>query len=233
VTLFVCSWLWGEKWPSVYAERLFAGVGRNLRQEFRSVLITDQVGYAAADIVCQIDAADRPLLAPPGCLVRMRMFDPAWQEKIGAKKGDRIVCIDVDAVITGLLDPLFDRDDEFTIMQGFNQTNPCPLNGSLWLFRAGERHDVWTDFGIDAHRKYEVPVHSIADDQGWLHFKFPSAKAYTPRDGVYAFKKIGWGAAGRRGLPDNARIVAFPGRDPGKYPELSWVRQHWLGAAAC
>lgn len=227
--LLVCCWLWGEKWPPVYAERLFAGLRRNIAQEFRSVLITDSApADSGADIVSPIKAEDYPLLERPGCLVRMRMFDPAWQASIGARKGDRIACVDVDSIITDALDSLFDRDDEFTIMQGFNQTNPCPVNGSLWLFRAGERHDVWTDFGIDAHRKYNVPVHSIADDQGWLHFKFPHAKAYTPRDGVYAFKKIGWGEAGRRGLPENARFVAFPGRDPAKYPDLAWVREHWL-----
>jgi hypothetical protein len=233
VTLFVCSWLWGEKWPSVYVERLFAGVGRNLRRDFRSVLITDQVGYAGADIVCQIEPADRPLLAVQGCLVRMRMFDPVWQAKIGARKGDRIVCIDVDAVITGGLDPLFDRDDEFTIMQGFNQTNPCPFNGSLWMFRAGERHDVWTDFDLDAHRKYNVPVHFIADDQGWLHFKFPHAKAYTPRDGVYAFKKIGWGEAGGAVFRTTRASSHFPDAIPESYPDLIWIRQHWLGVPAC
>jgi hypothetical protein len=196
VTLFVCSWLWGEKWPSVYVERLFAGVARNLRQDFRSVLITDQVGYAGADIVCQI-AACRPSIVGsaglPGANADVRS-DMAGE--IGARKGDRIVCIDVDAVITGRLDPLFDRDDEFTIMQGFNQTNPCPFNGSLWMFRAGERHDVWIDFRYRRASQIQGANPLIADDQGWLHFKFPHAKAYTPRDGVYAFKKIGWGEAG-------------------------------------
>lgn len=231
MTLFVCSWLWGMKWPGIYADRLLAGLRRNIAQDFRSVLITDQPINGSADIVCPIKEEDRAFLLHPGCLIRMRMFDPAWQARIGARQGDRIVCVDVDAVVIGQLDPLFDRDDEFTIMQGFNQTNPCPFNGSLWMFRAGERHDVWTDFGIDAHKRYGVPIHSIADDQGWLHFKFPDAKAYTPKDGVFAFKKIGWvEEKGRRKLPDNARFVAFPGRDPGKYPEVDWIKRHWMRA---
>lgn len=226
--LFVCTWLWGTKWPPVYAERLFSGLSRNIRQPFMSVLITDQSYKGGADIVEPIAEEDEPYLQRLGCLVRMRMFDPQWQERIGAQAGDRIVNIDVDAVITANLDPLFDRDDEFTIMQGFNKTNPCPFNGSLWMFQAGRRHDVWTDFSLDAHRRYSVPIHSIADDQGWLHYKFPDAKAYTPRDGVYAFKKRGWGLVGRRELPDNARVVAFPGRDPAKYTEVNWIARHWL-----
>lgn len=199
------------------------------------MLITDQPAHGGADIVCPIEDVDRPLLSRPGCLVRMRMFDAKWQARIGAVAGDRIVNIDVDAVVTGGLDPLLDRDDEFVIMQGFNQTNPCPFNGSLWMFRAGERHDVFEDFSFEAYQRLKVPYHAIPDDQGWLHRCFPNAAAWTAKDGVYAFKKISWPAASRgtkHGLPDNARVVAFPGRAPGDYLWLGWVCQHWLGQSA-
>jgi len=224
--LFICTWLWGVKWSPVYAERLFAGLHRNLNQQFRTVLLTDQIRSSRADFVTGI--ADNQFLRAPGCLARIALFDRQWQRDIGAGKGDRIVNIDVDAVITGQLDPLFDRDAEFTIMQGYNQTNPCPFNGSLWMFRAGERHDVWEDFSLHAFERYNVPIHSIPDDQGWLHHKFPKADAYATADGVYAFKKIGW-KKGRRKLPLDARLVAFPGRDPAKYLECDWIKQHWLG----
>ncbi len=227
--LFVCTWFWGDKWPAVYADRLFAGLRRNLRQQFRAVLIADRLIAVGADIVCAIEREDQSLLSQRGCLVRMRMFDASWQASIGARAGDRIVSVDLDVIATAALDPLFDRDDEFTIMQGFNSTNPCPFNGSLWMVRAGVRHDVFEDFSFDAYKSRGVPVHAFPDDQGWLHHKFPNAAAYGPQDGVYAFKKVGWGAAGRRGLPDGARLVAFPGRDPAKYSEAPWVRQHWIG----
>jgi hypothetical protein len=179
-----------------------------------------------ADIVIPIDEVDEPYLKLPGCLVRMRMFDEAWQRLIGARQGDTIVNVDVDCVITGSIDHLFDRQDEFRIMQGFNSTNPCPFNGSLWTFRAGERHDAWNDFGLDAHNKFNVPIHAIPDDQGWLHYKFPHAGAYAPRDGVYAFKKKTWDTG--KDLPKNACVVAFPGRSPEKYQDLEWVRRNWI-----
>jgi hypothetical protein len=226
--LFVCTWLWGNKWSPVYAERLFAGIYRNIEQPIRSVLITDQIVNHEADIICPIDD-HRELLDLPGCLIRIKMFDAKWQQEIGARPGDRIVNVDIDAVITGSLDPLFDRDEEFVIMQGFNQTNPCPFNGSLWMFRAGERHDVWTQFSLEGFKTFGVPIHSIPDDQGWLHSRFPDAGAWRTSDGVYAFKKIGW--YGRRRMPRNARFVAFPGRDPAKYPECDWIKKHWIGDA--
>lgn len=230
--LFVCTWLWGSKWSDDYAQHLFAGLRRNLKQNYRSVLITDRQFTGDADIVCQMDDADKALATRPGCLVRMRMFDATWQVRIGAQPGDRIVNIDVDTVITGHLDPLFDRTDEFTIMQGFNQTNSCPFNGSLWMFRAGERHDVWEDFSFEAYAARKVPFHAFPDDQGWLHYKFPNAGRWSADDGVYAFKKITWPPVVngvKHGLPGNARVVAFPGRDPKRYQWLGWVRQHWGG----
>lgn len=225
--LHVVTWLWGTKWPPHYVERLAAGLRRNLKQRYRFVLVTDQpISTISAHHVCGIAAEDRVYLDRLGCLVRMRMFDKEWQAANDMNPGDRIVNIDVDCVVTDTVDPLFDRDDEFTIMQGFNTTNPCPFNGSLWMFRAGERHDVWDDFGPDAHAKYNVPIHAIADDQGWLHHKFPFAKAYTPEVGVYCFKKRTW-PTGDMSLPKGARIVAFPGRKPEQYPGLEWVQRHW------
>lgn len=188
--------------------------------------MSDKLERNGADAVHLINEDDASYLKLPGCLARIRMFDAEWQERIGAKPGDCIVNIDIDCVITGPLDHLFDGRYHFTIMQGFNTTNPCPFNGSLWMFRAGEHHDVWNDFGPEAHHRFNVPVHAIPDDQGWLHYKFPKAKAYTPRDGVYCFKKKTWET--KLELPKNACVVAFPGRDPAKYQELKWVKDNWV-----
>jgi hypothetical protein len=187
--------------------------------------MSDRLERRGADAVHLIDQEDEPLLKMLGCLARIRMFDEAWQQRIGAKKGDRIVNIDVDCVITGVLDPLFNLGHEFTIMQHFNSTNPCPFNGSLWMFRAGERHDVWDDFSLAAFKERGVPIHAIPDDQGWLHHKFPDAKAYTPKEGVYCYHKRTW--PGGLELPAGARVVAFPGRKPEMLKDIDWVKENW------
>jgi hypothetical protein len=153
------------------------------------------------------------------------MFDPAWQAKLGIAPGDRVVNLDLDLVVTGALDPLFDRKDDFTILQGINTTNPCPMNGSVWMLRAGARPDVWSDFSLEEART-KTRIHSFADDQGWFEYKMPDAGAWGPADGVYGFKKEGWPSGDE--LPENARIVAFPGwRDPQKFEHIDWVREHW------
>jgi hypothetical protein len=122
-------------------------------------------------------------------------------------------------VVTGPLDPLFDRKDDFTILQGINTTNPNPMNGSVWMLRAGARPDVWSDFSVEAAQT-KTRIHSFADDQGWFEHKFADAGAWGPKDGVYGFKKDGWPSG--EALPAAARIVAFPGwRDPGKFERLT------------
>jgi hypothetical protein len=136
------------------------------------------------------------------------------------------VCIDLDTVITGPLDGLFDRPENFIILQGANASNPCPFNGSLMMLRAGARPDVWRDFSLKAAGS--VPFFEFPDDQGWLWHKIPDAAGWKAgsESGVYAFQKPGWPKDDR--LPADAKIVAFPGwRDPSKFANEPWVRQHW------
>lgn len=204
------TWLWGEKYSRDYVRKLEAGIARHYGQDF--------------NFLCEGPRRGEEHLLK-GCFVRLKMFDPAWQESICLKPGDRMVCMDLDCVITGPLDDLFDRGGEpFTILQGVNAVNPCPFNGSLWMLEAGYRPDVWHEFSLDLAAK--VPFHEFPDDQAWLADMLPDAGSFGPQDGVYAFQKRGWPKG--EALPGNARIVAFPGwRDPSQYVRLDWVAEHW------
>lgn len=209
--LTICTWRWGSKYPGQYVERLKAGVTRHLAQPFRFAVFAPE-------------AEDEHLAEIPGCFCRLRMFDPAWQAKHGLT--GRIVCMDLDLIVTGPLDPLFDRPEPFVILQGANASNPCPYNGSLQMLRAGAHAEIWRDFSVDAARK--VPYFAFPDDQGWLAARLQDAAGWQagPSSGVYAFAKPGWpkGSA----LPDGARMVAFPGRrDPCQFTHLDWVKENW------
>jgi hypothetical protein len=56
----------------------------------------------------------------PQCLRRLAMFSP----DAGKKFGERFVCMDLDCVITGPLDPLFDVPDDFKMMIGTDPSSP-------------------------------------------------------------------------------------------------------------
>lgn len=211
MALVIGAWVWGTKYPRHYVERLASSVSRNIVQDHRFMV------FRPLD-------SDEELTKVPGCFCRLRMFDPMWQMVHGIKPGDRLVCLDLDLIVTGGLDPLFDRPEDFVILQGVNAANPCRYNGSLWMLRAGYRPDVWGDFSLEEANK--MPFYSFPDDQGWFEHKMPNAGAWGARDGVYAFRKPGWPKDDR--LPPHARVVAFPGhRDPGQFENLDWVREHW------
>jgi hypothetical protein len=209
--IHVVTWHWGSAYGPEYIRRLRDGAARNLRQEHNFI-----VAHPWED--------DHHLTEIPGCMARLRTFDPAWQRAHSIAEGERIVVLDLDLIVTGGLDHVFDRPEPFAILQDVHTANPCPYNGSLWMLRAGYRPDVWSEFSVDAAR--QVPFFIFPEDQAWLAAKLPGAARFGSQHGVYAFKKPSWPAGDD--LPKGARIVAFPGaRDPSHFTHLDWVRRHW------
>lgn len=229
--LTVTTWLWGDKYGPDYVAKLAGGIRRHLKQRHRFICFSDQGWDQDIDGVETIPILpeDRHLTEHRGCFVRLRMFDPLWQQgtfmstEFGA---DRIVCVDLDAIVTGPLDPIFDRQEPFVILQGANSANPCPYNGSVMMLRVGEHPEVWRDFSLEAARA--VPFYEFPDDQGWLAHKVPGAAGWKAgvASGIYAFQKPGWPKG--ESLPADASLVVFPGwRDPLKFRHLDWVKEHW------
>lgn len=211
--LTVVTWRWGDKYGGEYVDRLLAGLRRHLRQSHKVV------------VACA-STQDEHLTRIKGCFARLRMFDPEWQLQHGILPDERVVCLDLDLIVTGDLDPLFDRPEPFVILQGVNASNPCPYNGSVWMLRGGYRPDVWSDFSLDAAQR--IPLHEFPDDQGWFWQKLPGAAGWQAgsKSGIYGFQKPGWPKGDA--LPAGARLIAFPGwRDPSKFAHLDWVRTHW------
>jgi hypothetical protein len=222
--LIVTTWLWGAAYGEHYVRRLAKAVHRNLNEAHRFIALTDAPRHLPG--IEQYLIPNIEMTRTKGCFVRLQLFSPSFHHLLNIAPGDRIANLDLDLVVTGPLDPLFDRQDDFTILQEINTTNPCPFNGSAWMLKAGARPDVWWDFSLENYAKYKVPFHAFPDDQGWFCALMPDAGAWGPEQGVYGFKKAGWPSGDA--LPDGARIVAFPGwRDPAKFEHLDWVKKNW------
>ena len=129
-------------------------------------------------------------------------------------------------MITGTLDPVFDRPEPFVILSGANAVNPNPFCGALIMVRAGQHPELWRDFNLDIAKT--IPFHEYPDDQGWIHYKLPNAAGWRAgQNGVYAFQKPGWPVG--YNLPHDARLVTFNGwRSPAKFAHLDWVRRNWV-----
>lgn len=222
--LSIVTWHWGDKYSVGYIEKLAAGLKRHMAEPYELICFSENPIDVDGIENYPIHFEDLYLTKVQGCFVRLRLFDPAFQASY--QLGDRIVCIDLDAVVCGALYPLFHRPEPFMILQGANAQNPCPYNGSVWMLRAGYRPDVWSDFTLEKARR--VPFHEFPDDQGWFADKIPNAPGWRAgaASGVYAFKKPGWPSGDA--LPKDARMVVFPGyRDPAHFVDLPWVQYHW------
>jgi len=220
--LTIITWMWGRKYDITDVAKLYSGLKRNLKQKFRFVLFSNWP--AAPTGVARYEIEDIGLTNVPGCFARLRMFDPKFQQHYGLT--GRTVCIDLDTVITGNLDPIFDRTEPFVILQGANSTNPCPYTGALMMFRAGAYPELWKDFSLAAVKA--IPFYEFPDDQGWIWHKIPDAAGWKcGENGIYAFCKPGWPRG--FGLPLDARMVTFNGwRSPHKFHYLDWVRKNWV-----
>lgn len=130
----------------------------------------------------------------PQCLRRLAMFRPDAAQWFG----ERFVCMDLDCVIGGPLDPVFECDNDFRIFKG---TAPGrPYNGSMMLLRAGARPQVYDRFtpagAVEAGQSF------VGSDQAWISRVLgPNEAVWDERDGV------GWWQGGKQ-LP----LLFFPGR---------------------
>lgn len=134
----------------------------------------------------------------PQCLRRIAMFAP----DAGERFGERFVCMDIDCVISGPLDPLFVDNADFKIFRGTAAGRP--YNGSMMMLRAGARPQVYTKFtpegAAEAGRQF------VGSDQAWIsHCLGPNEATWGPADGVE------WWARHKRQYPASTRIVFFPG----------------------
>lgn len=220
--LVVLTWRWGQKYGPDYVRKLAASLKRHLTVPYRFLCVTDEK-IPGIETTC---IKDPGLTKYPGCICRLRLFDDVWQRDIGIEPGARAVCIDLDLVVTGKLDGLFDRPEPFVILQGANASNPNPYNGSVFMFRGGAHPELWNDFTLQALKS--IPCYEFPDDQGWFWHKLPNAAGWKvgPESGIYAFQKPAWPKGDN--LPKDARMVAFPGwRDPSKFKHLTWIKEHW------
>lgn len=162
----------------------------------------------------------------PSCYRRLKVLSEWFAELIQC---ERIVCLDLDAVITSLMTPIFNRTENFLIWQTGNPQ--IPFCASMFMFKAGAYEWIWKDFDPKLSPRLSITSGMPGSDQAWLAYCLgKSIPGWGTKDGVYGYKDhILKHHDGR--LPVNARAVMFTGKpDPWEGPALQkspWIRDHY------
>lgn len=199
-------------------------VARFLKQPHRFVCLTDEKLTSG-----EIEAIplDHRTFVSGTRYVKLMLFRP----DIASVLGEKILYLDLDSVIVNDLDPIVDRDEDLVLWRNPNFGVPrrARYNTSIMLIRAGKRSEFWTDFDPN---KTPAKMSETwgGTDQAWIsHRASPEEAHWTSDDGVYGAGRLGDVAAGAGTvLPDNARIVFFPGNR--HLSQLEVRQKHpWIG----
>lgn len=224
--LTVLTWLWRQRESRYTAQQVnvwAAMVARNLTIPHRLACVTDM----PEGIDPQVEIIDPPrdlesITIPgwgpkrPQCWRRISIF----RRDAARLFGDRIVSMDLDCVIAGKLDSLFDRTEDIVLYASPpGSRGKRPYNGSLLLLTAGARPQVYerlTPEGATAATKQ-----FIGSDQAWIsHILGPGESTWGEQDGVY------W--RGRWKNSTQAKIVFYIGSTkPWDEMHDRRVRQHY------
>lgn len=144
----------------------------------------------------------------PQCYRRLAMFRPDAAEIFG----ERFVCMDVDVLITGNLDKILSREEDFIIFRGTNLSKR-PYNGGMIMMTAGCRPQVFTEFTAEKAR--ESGKVYVGSDQAWISYCLGRGESvFDEKDGVTHYSP-GWirkcGNPPAFTFPVDTKILFFPG----------------------
>jgi len=159
-----------------------------------------------------------------------------WRRDIGSIIGERMLYLDLDCVIADSLDPVVDRSEDVVLWRNPNFQGPgkrrARYNTSIMLIKAGARPQLYEDFNPQRHPKQLRRIWG-GTDQAWISHKLSwTDEAYwTDKDGVYGAGRLKDVVAGvGTKLPQNARIVFFPGSRIPHMKEIQaqhpWITQY-------
>jgi len=138
----------------------------------------------------------------PQCFRRISMFRPDAADVFG----ERFASVDLDMVVFGNLDHIFNCKDDFRMLRG--GSNKRPYNGSLLIMTAGSRPQVYNNFTPQAAKK--ACAKFVGSDQAWISDCLGWGEKVFNRqdDGIYFLSR---GVFKRLKLSDDIKLAFFPG----------------------
>lgn len=237
MTTSVVVWKWRDKlhergsdFKAEYYNILYSMLARNITVPWRMVCVTDDTNglrpeiQAVPDLTNMSHARSPHGEAFPSCYRRLWNFSPEAK----AILGDRILAMDVDVIITGNIDHLLTREEDFV-----GWTDPQfkwnKIAGGLYFHRTGTLPHIWTEFDPVRSPAVTKQAGCFGSDQGWLSYKlFPPRASFGRKEGVYYLK---WLHNDNTPPPEHVRIVSTPGEMKPwlhqTHKRFKWISEYW------
>lgn len=202
---------WGEKYGAEYVNRLYAMVSRQISPPFEFHCFTDKKNDISDAVICH-DLPDLGCEHPqnvPGKWKKTAL----WGKDLDGLSGPALF-IDLDSVIVGNIDALFEYGDENDVIVARNWLKPHKKLGQTTLFRfnIGAQPYMLEDFKQDPQGiadKYRFEQHYVTHHvkggvkfwpKRWVrHYRVHCLPNYLLRYFREAY------------LPKGAKVIAFPG----------------------
>jgi hypothetical protein len=209
---------WGTRYPSHYVNILFRSIGRNLSRPFRFLCITDD----PAELLPEIETCgfpDNPGItqsAWPNVFMKLVITRDGFADLAGPT-----LFLDLDLVVLGELDPLFDyHPGDYCIIHNWIELRkqllrprPAIGNSSVFRFDAGSSNELYETFireieDADDRSKFRT-------EQAFLTHAMKSPR-WWPESWIRSFKyhcrpPFPLNLALAPSKPRNARLLVFHG----------------------
>ena len=234
---------WGTRYGPEFVNRLYSAVQRNTKRSTQLICFTDDV--------TDINKAVKCLPIPPINLPQSHINKPwrkisLWKDGLADLRGD-ILFFDLDLVITGNIDALFDyKPGHYCVAENWTQPGKNIGNTSCYRFPAGkfsylyDRLHDGPEHYLQKYRISQVYISREIDDmQFWPKLWCVSFKHTLIPSWPFNFFKT-------PKLPEDTKVVAFTGKPDqneaviGEWPikawykrlykyvrPTPWIAQHW------
>ena len=189
--LHIVLWKWDQPggkhvYEAEHVNVMATMLRRNLQHHpHRIVCVTDETGGITECETADLwhdhnDLANASGRHLPSCYRRLKLYDRTTQEAIGIEKGDRVMGIDLDTLITGDIRRLVKTEGRF-VGWGLRGLGDRPVfNGSLQMFNAGDLSEIWTEFNPATSPKEAQAAGYNGSDQAWLSYKLVDKAGSVP-----------------------------------------------------
>jgi len=217
---------WGTRYGAEYVNRLNATIQRQTERPTKLVCFTDDA--SGIDEGVQIEVIPDINLPPDLINLPWRKL-VVWKSPLANLKDD-VLFLDLDLVITGNLDAMFDYEPgRYCVIENWTQLGQNNGNTSAFRFPVGKYTHIFDDFQKDPGAvlsKYRIEQLYISREIEDMVF--------WPREWCVSFKHsllprwpLNFFLTPK--LPKNTKIVAFTGKpDQDEAARGHWPVKHWL-----